>query len=255
MYICIKIQFICHIFQKVKSHTTSKTLSTLILVVIGLSSSSGPEHHSFSDQHGHATSWPLHHRKYPEDSRLQLGSHHVLLWRRPEGKTHHRQLPGVSEETAARCAQTRGNERGIWMSREIEYCTENFHALVHCSVGCSCNELIWMLWLCSDPGLLSLPVQKLHINISSSLTQWFTFYCLMSRVKKQTKKPKYLKGGSHGKVLRMTDIQCALTVATGQCPSKYKSRDLPPLLSLCSNSFSSVLLSIWFFFLISVGSD
>lgn len=73
----------------------------------------GSEHHSFPDQYGHETPRPVHHRKHSKVSWLRLSTHHLLLWRRPERQTDHQKLSGVSEETAARCAQTRGDWKEI----------------------------------------------------------------------------------------------------------------------------------------------
>lgn len=73
----------------------------------------GSEHHSFPDEYGHETPRPVHHRKHSKVSWLRLSTHHLLLWRRPERQTDHQKLSGVSEETAARCAQTRGDWKEI----------------------------------------------------------------------------------------------------------------------------------------------
>lgn len=83
--------------------------SSSCIISLSFAPNSGSEHYSVSDQYGHAAPRSLHHRKHPEDGRLQLRPHHLLLWGRPERKTDHRQLPRVPEETAARCAKTRGD--------------------------------------------------------------------------------------------------------------------------------------------------
>lgn len=101
---------------------------------------SGPEHYSVSDQYGHAAPRPLHHGKHPEDWRLQLRPHHLLLRGRPEGKTDHRQLPRVSEETAARCAQTRGDWQSNANARRKVWTLSALYAFVQKNLLLAANK-------------------------------------------------------------------------------------------------------------------